>query len=382
MKRSLFAVFIVALLASCGDGTAAIEGKIKGGEGKTVYLQRFNNATSATSDSAIISSNGSFRIVPGQKLDKNFYRLMLDRERTLVFIADSLSTVYLEADYNDFDNNRSARGNRDTELLFDFYGKVRPIVQREEELRKVSRGSEYSSEERSQALNQLVDLMKEKRSICLDFIDKNASSPASLAALEELNISQDLDAYKKVIDGLKGSFDHTVYYRMVAEQIATVHRKEQLKNNPANPARKNAMYSEGMEAPEIAMADVSGKTRKLSDLRGKVVLIDFWASWCGPCRRENPSVVRTYNAYKNKGFEVFSVSLDSDANKWAAAIQQDGLVWDFHVSDLKGWQNAAAQQYGVSSIPHTILLDKSGKITATHLRGSQLEEALKQLLES
>ena len=132
-----------------------------------------------------------------------------------------------------------------------------------------------------------------------------------------------------------------------------------------------------MDAPDIAMMDPAGNQRKLSDLRGKMVLIDFWASWCGPCRRENPNVVRIYNQYKAKGFEIFSVSLDSDKAKWQAAIAQDGLVWDNHVSDLKGWQNGAAQQYGISSIPHTILVGPDGKIVATHLRGPQLEEALK-----
>ena len=137
-----------------------------------------------------------------------------------------------------------------------------------------------------------------------------------------------------------------------------------------------------MDAPDISLPDPSGKNRKLSDLRGKVVLIDFWASWCGPCRRENPNVVRAYTKYKDKGFDIFSVSLDSDGGKWQAAIQQDNLTWKNHVSDLKGWQSAAAKQYGVTSIPHTILLGKDGKIVATHLRGGQLDAMLSELLGS
>jgi thiol-disulfide isomerase/thioredoxin len=132
-------------------------------------------------------------------------------------------------------------------------------------------------------------------------------------------------------------------------------------------------------ATDIAQTDTSNVVRKLSDLKGKVVLVDFWASWCGPCRRENPTVVALYNKYKSKGFEVFSVSLDQDRQKWIDAIAKDGLVWSNHVSDLRGWGNAAAQLYGVSSIPKTVLVDKNGIVTDHNLRGELLEKRLKEI---
>ena len=132
-------------------------------------------------------------------------------------------------------------------------------------------------------------------------------------------------------------------------------------------------------APEIAQTDTAGVVRKLSDLKGKIVLIDFWASWCGPCRKENPNVVAAYKKYRDKGFEVFSVSLDQDRTRWINAIQQDGLIWPNHVSDLKYWQNEAAGKYGVSSIPKTVLLDRNGIITDHNLRGEALEKKLKSI---
>lgn len=135
----------------------------------------------------------------------------------------------------------------------------------------------------------------------------------------------------------------------------------------------------GNIAPELAFNDPNGKLRKLSDLRGKVVLIDFWASWCGPCRRENPNVVALYKKYHDMGFEIFSVSLDKDANSWKSAIAKDGLIWENHVSDLKYWQSAAAKLYGVNSIPCTFLLDREGRILARGLRGDDLANALKQI---
>lgn len=136
----------------------------------------------------------------------------------------------------------------------------------------------------------------------------------------------------------------------------------------------------GGVAPDFAQKTPEGQDIKLSELRGKVVLIDFWASWCGPCRRENPNVVRVYNQYKDKGFEILGVSLDNAKDRWLQAIQQDGLTW-MHVSDLKGWSNAVAQTYGVRSIPQTILLDAEGKIIARNLRGPSLEEKLAEIFK-
>ena len=134
----------------------------------------------------------------------------------------------------------------------------------------------------------------------------------------------------------------------------------------------------GAVAPDFEQNTPDDKPMKLSDLRGKVVLVDFWASWCGPCRRENPHVVKLYDKYKSKGFEVLGVSLDRKKNSWEKAIVKDKLTWS-HVSDLKGWKNKVAKQYSVTSVPHTILLDKEGRILARNLRGADLDAKLKEL---
>lgn len=137
----------------------------------------------------------------------------------------------------------------------------------------------------------------------------------------------------------------------------------------------------GNKAPEITEKNPDGEAMSLSQTKGKLVLIDFWAAWCGPCRRENPALVEAYNKYNDKGFTIFSVSLDQDKARWIAAIEQDKLAWPYHVSDLKGWYAKYAGVYKVNSIPANFLIDKDGIIVAKNLRGPMLEKALSQLLD-
>ncbi|MGB0861888.1 MAG: TlpA family protein disulfide reductase [Saprospiraceae bacterium] len=140
------------------------------------------------------------------------------------------------------------------------------------------------------------------------------------------------------------------------------------------------MIRVGAIPPNIAMTSPQGKTYSLADLKGQVVLLDFWASWCRPCRFNNPELVSIYKKYKDQGFTVYSVSLDRNAQSWEQAILKDGLEWEYHVSDLKYWQSEPAKMYGVNSIPRTFLLDKDGRIAAINPQGPQLEQAVKQLI--
>ncbi|MCB8994380.1 MAG: AhpC/TSA family protein [Bacteroidales bacterium] len=137
----------------------------------------------------------------------------------------------------------------------------------------------------------------------------------------------------------------------------------------------------GQKFTDIVMPDVNDNTIKLSDFTGKgVILVDFWASWCGPCRRENPNVVKIYNEFHDKGFDIVGVSFDTDGKSWKEAIEKDGLVWH-QMSDLKGWNSKAAELYGVASIPHTMLIGKDGTILAKNLRGEELKAKLEEILK-
>jgi peroxiredoxin len=181
-------------------------------------------------------------------------------------------------------------------------------------------------------------------------------------------------------------FEKQKYLKEVVKLIEKAKQQEdyifQQKNraNEEKNLREQLGINIGAIAPEINLKSPDGKLIALSSLKGKVVLLDFWASWCRPCRVENPNVVKLYNKYKDRGFTVYSVSLDQNKDKWMAAINKDQLTWSNHVSELTGWKSSAGNKYGVSSIPKTFLIDANGKIIAYDLRGNDLEKKLSEIL--
>lgn len=211
---------------------------------------------------------------------------------------------------------------------------------------------------------QMDDLDVAKKTLIKQFVKENPASLVSAIAISENFIYQpNYEELLGLFNNLKGKAKESAYSKRIKDKLAI---EEKL--------------AVGKVAPNFTQNDSTGKTISLASLKGRYVLIDFWASWCGPCRRENPNLVKTYQKHSGKGFEILGVSLDNKKEPWLKAIKQDNLTWQ-HVSDLKGWQNAVSSDYGINSIPANLLLDPEGRIIAKDLRGQKLEDKLAELFK-
>ncbi|HEX4886726.1 MAG TPA: TlpA disulfide reductase family protein [Luteibaculaceae bacterium] len=359
------AVWLLAATACTAENQFDISGELPGNAGKTIYLERFEGNSPVKIDSATIGSDGRFEI-RAQFKGTDYYRLALSNENSLVFIGDSVGQLKITAQGGDLTNPTQLEGSEDSKKLQELAAAVKSLL--------AERASIFANQQANQeALNQQMGELNTKAMATFHgFIDKNFQSPAALAALNQLNPIDDLAYFEKVRNALAARMANSAYWQSLDKQINLV------KLELSNRQQAEQQTADGIVAPEIVLPSVNGGNVALSSLRGKVVLLDFWASWCGPCRAESPNLVKAYQKYKSKGFEIYSVSLDKSETAWKNAIREDGLTWT-HVSDLQFWNSAAARTYNINSIPATFLLDTEGKIIAKNLRGPALDAKLEEL---
>jgi len=363
LKQILVAVAFLCSFSAMSQDSLFIKGNIKGANNSNLPLAlsdiTINPPVVVTRSSG---TDGAFSFkIPFSKLA--IYKLYSTSENFIMLLVTGQS-IDLQLNYEKLSLNPGISGSDDTRFLYEIAKKSMFFDNQLDSLNKAfgeARGNPELLEKLpiiQAAYEQTVN--KQKDAIRMDLLS-NPGSPATLFFIDKLDTEVDLGVYIKVSEALFSKFPE---YKMVSDLKARVDLEKKLQ--PGN------------QAPEISLPDKDGKIVLLSSLRGKVVMIDFWASWCGPCRRDNPEVVRMYNRFKDKGFDIFGVSLDRDAAAWFGAIEKDGLVWT-QVSDLKYWQSEGAKAYGVSSIPHTVLIDRDGKIIARKLRGKALELKLEEI---
>ncbi|TJY68766.1 redoxin domain-containing protein [Sphingobacterium alkalisoli] len=260
-------------------------------------------------------------------------------------------------------------GNALNEEMTVYKSKMKPV---EEGLKSLNDEYAASSAEKKEDEAYIADLQaraadffKLQATLTEQFINENPNSYISLNLVDETLSPANITTFEAAFQNLSANLRNSTKGKSIAEKIEGM--------------RKLAV---GATAPDFTLPDTSGNDLSLSSLRGKYVLVDFWASWCGPCRHENPFVVAAYNKYKDKGFTILGVSLDNPGKKdaWMKAIEDDQLAQWTHVSDLQGWQSDVVKLYSIRGIPQNYLLDQDGKIVASNLRGAALDEKLAELL--
>ena len=379
MKKLWLLAFLSFGWLSCSSGNEPlgkdefkITGKVKFPNTGMVVLQRMEAAGVKGLDSTKLDKDNTFEL-KGKIKEQGFYRLNLFNKQQIVLVLDKGEQVQVTADGNAETGASVVKGSKGT----DYLGQVNKLKEDfEAKAAKMNQDFTTATQSQDAAAQQKIQeqfgtLQKANVAAVKKLIDQMGTSIVALYATNFLNPEDEADM--QYLSTLAKRFEKEAGNSSFAKDfVAQVKSMEQ---------KMASTPSVGREAPEITLNTPEGKPLSLSSLRGKYVLIDFWASWCGPCRQENPNVVRMYNKYKGKDFEIFGVSLDQDRNKWVAAIQKDQLTWP-HVSDLKGWQSAGGQAYQVSSIPATFLIDKAGKIIAKNLRGPALERKLEEILNA
>lgn len=362
-------VFIVCLLPILGfsqDVDVRLSGTIFGINDSEIALSQNTGAGFRDIKATKLAKDGTFEIktsVPGE----DYYVLRVG-EKYVNLILRKGSDIKIYGDGNKIEHFNNIVGSDESSNLNKFAIKLDKWNKLKDSATMVVQNDPAKGE---QINADMKHYYQEFQNDFQSFVADNQNSPAVIVALGVIDPNQDFASYESIIKQLEGSFPQSKTVQAVTQNYL------QLK---AQKDASNAL-AEGKPAPDFEELMLDRKTTmKLSDLKGKVVLLDFWASWCGPCRKENPNVVNLYNQYKDKGFTVMSVSLDDNLDRWKQAIQQDGLTWPNHVSDLKKWSSAAAQKYAVRGIPFTVLIDQEGNIIATNLRGQGLEDALIQIL--
>ena len=381
MRKLLYFVSVAVLFASCGNSNS-ISGVITGAEGKTIYLESLSDTKVLPIDSTVVGSDGSFSLKSHDNLPLDFYRIYFKEGNFLQLITDSSEHVEIKGEFANLDN-AIVEGSPQTVEYMDLVNRWKPLMEKMAQAQaQVNRPFEDTTAivkeldaADNAAMAQLIAAQKEANAFVKGWLEKHSASLLAISIVQNLDPRFDFIWYQRVLTDTKPTCGKLPAYKTLEKLVG------QIKNGSSSNATSNSNIAVGKMAPEITLPNISGQTKALSSLRGKVVLLDFWASWCGPCRKENPNVVSVYNRYASKGFDVFSVSLDENKSAWEAAIKKDGLAWNNHVSDLGGWKSAVVPTYEIESIPFPVLIDKEGKIVAMgeSLRGEGLESELKKL---
>ncbi|MFC2114912.1 thioredoxin-like domain-containing protein [Bacteroidota bacterium] len=382
--RNIWIVSVLVLLWSCTEKIEVftISGKLQNASGQLIYLNEMTSTELIPVDSCVIDTAGNF-VLQGISPELRFFSVHILQGSYVYMIAKTGDHIQLWGDVLDLPNTYRVEGSEDSRLIFELTREQNRTMERIRRLSIIFNDSLQSPaflSIKTSLDSAYKDIIEAQREFSFGFIENNLKSQASLMALYQqisprhylMDPNEDFKYFAMVDSSLYLLYPGSDAVQDLHRQVEELRQKKQMETLSA------ARLGIGVLAPEIALPSPSGDTIVLSSLRGKVVLLDFWASWCAPCRRENPNLVRTYNKYKDEGFDIYQVSLDRTKAAWLKGIKDDKLEW-VNVSDLQFWNSIVVPVYNIEGIPMNYLLDRDGRILAHGLRGEQLNEKLEDI---
>lgn len=384
MNRIVSVFVLVAIMCGCEPkkhGAFVVTGIVENPPGKKVSLMEASNAQPIILDSAELKGKGTFTL-RGRANEEGIYRLVIDKGPDVILINDN-NSIRVKIDINNY-RAYTIEGSPASESLHQLFEQYRvkdsvifSNFRKIEELSKT--GGQDSIVEAMKTQNDRN--IEGMNNLLKDFIANTNSPAAAFYALGMASSTVGREELTKMVNQTADRFpQHSALARIKSMMAVKQTPASAPKKDGAEPQSAGTDPLINKQAPDLTMNDVDGRPISISSFKGKWVLVDFWASWCPPCRAENPNVVQAYNKFKDKNFTVLGVSLDEDKGAWVKAIKKDNLSWS-QMSDLKHWESAAVSAYGLEGIPFNVLIDPTGKIIASGLRGEALTAKLTEVLK-